>query len=76
MDPMSCYVRPRRERKPEPIEKQRLLSIKEVAAYLGVCYVTASKIMRESGKAMRIGNRIMIQERHLAQYLKGLEGRL
>ena len=76
MNPMAGYVRPRPDREPNPIEKHRLLATKEVAAYLGVCNVTASKVMRESGKAMRIGNRILIQERHLREYLRGLEGRL
>lgn len=76
MNPASSYVRPKPRRVPESIESNRLLSTKEVAAYLGVCNVTATKVMRESGRAMRIGNRILIQERYLREYLRGLEGRL
>lgn len=76
MNTTFSYVRPNPSRAQNSIENKRLLSTKEVAAYLGVCNVTAAKIMRESGRAMRIGNRILIQERYLAQYLKGLEGRL
>lgn len=76
MNPKDTLMRPVPTRMPEPIEKQRILCTKEVAAYLGVCKVTAARIMRESGRAMRIGNRLLIQERYLREYLRGLEGRL
>ena len=76
MNPKDTFMRPVSARAPEPIEKQRILCTKEVATYLGVCNVTASKVMRGSGKAMRIGNRLLIQERYLREYLHELEGRL
>ncbi|MBQ6454503.1 MAG: helix-turn-helix domain-containing protein [Eggerthellaceae bacterium] len=60
----------------DPIEKQRILCTKEVAAYLGVCNVTATRIMRESGKAFRLGNRILIKEGNLREHLASLEGKL
>lgn len=63
-----------RSRAYEPIETQRILCTKEVAAYLGVCAVTASKIMHSSGKAFRLGNRLLIKERNLREYLHSLEG--
>lgn len=68
--------RPEYVRKPEPIESQRVLCTKEVAAYLGVCTVTATKIMRESGKAFRVAHRVLITENNLRDYLKSLEGAL
>ena len=56
--------------------EKRILGTKEVAAYLGVCNVTASKIMKESGKVIRLGNRLLISEKNLQDYLASLEGKL
>ncbi len=57
----------------EQIGSDRLLSIQNVSETLGVCPVTASKIMKESGRSITLHRKIYILESSFLAYLREQE---
>jgi len=57
----------------EPIGTDRLLGIREVANYFGVCPVTASHIMDDSGCAIVLHRKKYILESSLLEFLRRKE---
>lgn len=58
----------------QPIGNDRLLSINDVANILGVCPVTASLIMKDTGHSIAIRRRIYILESALLSFFHKMEG--
>ena len=58
----------------QPIESERLLGIQDVAAYLGITPITASRVMKRSGHALELCRRVYIKESAFRTYLQELEG--
>lgn len=56
------------------IRDDRIYTIDDVADTLGVCYTTASRIMKDSGRAIKLRSRLYIRESSLFAYLVELEG--
>ena len=54
----------------EPLGNDRLLSIQNIAETLGVCPVTASKIIKESGRGILLLRRVFILESCFLAYLR------
>lgn len=52
-----------------PIGNDRLLGIEDVATILDVCPVTASCVMKESGRSIVLHRRVYILETNLLAYL-------
>ena len=57
----------------EPLGNDRLMSIKSVSEVLGVCPVTASKIIKESGRGILLHRRLFILESSFMAYLREQE---
>lgn len=55
------------------IGRERLLGIPEVCALTGLNPVTASKLMKETGRAINVHRRIYILESSFYAYLRELE---
>lgn len=55
------------------IGTERLLGIPDVCTMTGLCPVTASKLMKESGRAIRVHGRVFILESSFFTYMKELE---
>lgn len=55
------------------IGRERLLGISEVCALTGLSPVTASKLMKETGRAINVHRRIYILESSFYAYLRELE---
>ncbi|GEM_PF-5749280 len=56
------------------IGNDRLLSIEDVASILHVCPVTASKIMKDTGRSITLRRRIYILESNFLNFLREIEG--
>lgn len=56
-------------RSPERLGNDRLLGIKDVANRFGVCAITASHIMDETGRAITLRRKKYILESSLLAYL-------
>lgn len=55
------------------IGAERLLGISDICTMTGLCPVTASKLMKESGRAIRVHGRVFILESSFFAYMKELE---
>lgn len=53
--------------------RERLLSIEDVCDITGLGEVTASKLMRESGRAIRLHRRLYVLESSFYSYLHEME---
>ena len=58
----------------EQLGNDRLMSLEDVATALGFSKVTASKIIKESGKGIALHRRLFILESNILKYLRELEG--
>lgn len=58
----------------QPIESERLLGIQDVANYLGITPITASRVMKRSGHAIELCRHVYIKESAFKAYLQELEG--
>ncbi len=58
----------------KPIGNDKLLSISNIAEILGVCPVTASMVMKDSGRSITIGRRVYILESNFLAFLHEKEG--
>lgn len=57
----------------QPIGNDKLLSINDVANILGVCPVTASMVMKDTGHCIAIRRRVYILESSLLSFLHKME---
>lgn len=55
------------------IGTERLLGIPDICTMTGLCPVTASRLMKESGRAIRVHGRVFILESSFFAYMKELE---
>lgn len=55
------------------IGTERLLGIPDICTMTGLCPVTASRLMKESGRAIRVHGRVFILESSFFTYMKELE---
>lgn len=55
------------------IGRERLLGVPEVCQLTGMCPVTASKAMKESGRCIRLHRRLYVLESSFFRWLKELE---
>lgn len=60
---------------PGDVGRERLLDLSDIRQILGCGEATASKVMRESGCALRIHSRLYVLESSFFGYLRGLEGK-
>lgn len=58
----------------KPIGNDKLLSISNIAEILGVCPVTASMVMKDSGRSITLGRRVYILESNFLAFLHEKEG--
>jgi hypothetical protein len=59
----------------EPLGTDKLLSISAISDLLGVCPVTASRIMKESGRSITLHRRVFVLQSSFMQYMHELESR-
>lgn len=60
--------------KPVAIGRERLLGIPEICKITGFSPVTASQLIKESGRAIRLHSRLYLLESSFFAYLRELEG--
>lgn len=56
-----------------PRQAERLLGISDVCNMTGLAPVTASKLMKETGRALRIHGRVFVLESSFFAYLREME---
>lgn len=60
--------------KPVSIGHERLFGIPEICKITGLSPVTASKLMKESGRVIKLHSRLYMLESSFYAYLRELEG--
>lgn len=58
-----------------PLTTDKLLTISDISEILGVSPVTASKFMKESGRAISVHRRLYVLSSSFYEYLKEIESK-